>query len=252
MNVSKEKKTVLVVDDQEAFLQAVVDEVKFLGFQTQAAKDGQQAFEMAQNNSFDLIISDIRMPNKDGRWFLMELRKHKKTNPPFLFMTGFADLSVSEAYAMGVDGFLGKPLNPDKLENLLNKLIRPIESRWIEEPKEKPIHHIAKKYPISIEDKSLNQLSLGRGGVYLSFSNLAFEVGDLVAFKFEFASGSIALLEGIGNIVWKKENPEGVSDEYGLYFDFLSPQTLPGFLEFLNKQERVEVIPQGISKEKNL
>lgn len=252
MNAPKDKKSILVVDDQDAFLQAVVDEVQFLGFQTQSAKDGQQAFDLTQKNNFDLVISDIRMPNKDGRWFLMELRKHKKTSPPFLFMTGFADLSVQEAYALGVDGFLGKPLNPEKLEASLNKLMRPLESRWNDLPKEKPHHTIAEKFNVSLGDKKLKELLLGRGGVYLSMPNVSFEVGDVVAFKFEFASGSISLLEGVADVVWKKENPEGISDEYGLYFDYLTSQSLPAFLEFLKKEERVDVIPHSYAQEKPL
>ena len=126
MDAVKKKPVVLVVDDQKTFLDAVVDELNFLDFETVSAQDGQEGFELSNKTKFDLIISDIRMPNKDGKWFLTELRKNQKTSPPFVFMTGFADLSLQDAYAMGVDGFLGKPLNPKKLDSLLEKLIHPI------------------------------------------------------------------------------------------------------------------------------
>lgn len=56
------------------------------------------------------------MSIRDGRWFLTELRKIQKSSPPFIFMTGFADLSIQDAYALGADSSLGKPLNPEKLE----------------------------------------------------------------------------------------------------------------------------------------
>ena len=249
MNQANNKITVLVVDDQEAFLQAVVDELKFLGFNTIAAKDGQEAFDLSTKNKFDLIISDIRMPNKDGRWFLQELRKTQKTSPPFLFMTGFADLSIQEAYGMGVDGFLGKPLNPDKLESLLTKLVQPLELRWNESPKEKLNYTISKNYSCSIEDQNLKEISLGRGGIYLSMPKLSFEVGDIIGFKLQFSAGPMNCLEGTGTIVWKKENPEGVSDEYGLYFESMSQECLPAWLSYVRSNEQVHVIPQGKSVE---
>jgi two-component system chemotaxis response regulator CheY len=246
---AKKKLTVLVVDDQEAFLQAVVDELHFLGFETVSAQDGQIAFDKAKNAKFDLIISDIRMPNKDGRWFLTELRKTQKNFPPFLFMTGFADLSIQEAYSLGVDGFLGKPLNPEKLEYMLSKLILPFESRWSAALAEKPIHHIEKTYACSAFESQLKEINFGRGGMYLSMQKLAFDVGDTLSFKFVFESGNLKIFEGCGTIVWKKENPEGVADEYGVYFDQLSQETLAVWVPYIKSKEMVEVIPQAIKLE---
>ncbi|WP_397601930.1 two-component system response regulator, partial [Silvanigrella sp.] len=88
MNNTQNKLLVLVVDDQDAFLQAVVDEIKFHGFEAVTAKNGLEGLEQANKSRFDLILSDIRMPNKDGQWFLAELRKTQKCFPPFIFMSG--------------------------------------------------------------------------------------------------------------------------------------------------------------------
>jgi CheY-like chemotaxis protein len=239
----KNKLLVLVVDDQDTFLQAVVDEVKFLGFDTKTAKNGLEALEEANKTKFDLIISDIRMAKKDGQWFLSELRKTQKTFPPFIFMTGFADLSIQDAYAMGVDGFLGKPLNPEKLESILEKLSLPLEKRWAISPKGKAVHHITDIFTCSFDKQSLGKIRFGRGGMFLAIEKLAFEIGDFVSFNFEFHSGEIKKFEGIGNIVWKKENPDGKSDEYGLYFDYLAPTTLTQWLNYLKNNEIIEVIP---------
>ncbi|APJ03856.1 response regulator [Silvanigrella aquatica] len=245
MNDSKKKLLVLVVDDQDTFLQAVVDEVNFLGFDSITARNGMEALEQAHKSKLDLIISDIRMPNKDGEWFLNELRKTQKSFPPFVFMTGFADLSIQEAYAMGADGFLGKPLNPEKLEILLQKLCRPIEKRWNELPKTSAVYHISKNFPCAYDDQSLKEINFGRAGMYLAIEKLVFEIGDIISFKFEFNSGDFKQIEGMGNIVWKKENPEGKSDEYGLYFDYLHSSTLAAWINKLKSKEIIEVIPRG-------
>ncbi len=243
MSDAKKKLLVLVVDDQDAFLQAVVDEVNFLGFDTKTAKDGLEGLEKANTTKFDLILSDIRMANKDGQWFLSELRKTQKTFPPFVFMTGFADLSIQDAYAMGVDGFLGKPLNPEKLENILEKLGLPLEKRWAAPPKNSAIHHITQIFSCSFDSHDLSEINFGRGGMYLAIEKLAFEVGDFISFHFEFNKGEFKKFEGSGNIVWKKENPDGKSDEYGLYFDYLAPETLTLWLNYLKNKEIIEVIP---------
>lgn len=251
MNTENKKKLVLVVDDQNDFLQAVIDELSFLGFTTIAAKDGQEGFNIASTTTLDLIISDIRMPNKDGQWFLTELRKIKKSNPPFVFMTGFADLSIQDAYAMGVDGFLGKPLNPEKLELLLTRLVSPIESRFDILPKEKPSYNLVKKFSCDFNNPSLTEIRFGRGGAYIAFEKISFQVGDCVSFQFQFADGPIKMLEGIGTIVWKSENSQGLADEYGLSFDYITKETLSSWLNILKKEEKLEYIPKGNKAEKN-
>ena len=249
MDTVKKKPVVLVVDDQKTFLDAVVDELNFLDFDTISAQDGQEAFDRSNKTKFDLIISDIRMPNKDGKWFLTELRKIQKTSPPFIFMTGFADLSIQDAYAMGVDGFLGKPLNPKKLDSLLEKLILPIDTRWSKAINETVVHHIDKSFSCSALDKNLKEILLGRGGIYISIPKLAFEVDDLISFKLQFSDGIIKCLEGVGRVVWKKENPEGISDEYGLYFEYLTSATLSNWLSYLKSKDIIAVIPNGQTSE---
>ncbi|KAB8040669.1 response regulator [Silvanigrella paludirubra] len=245
MNNTQNKLLVLVVDDQDAFLQAVVDEIQFHGFEAMTAKNGLEGLEQANKSKFDLILSDIRMPNKDGQWFLSELRKTQKCFPPFIFMTGFADLSIQDAYSMGADGFLGKPLNPEKLEIILEKICLPLEKRWSAPPKNAPVHHISKNFSCSYDDQNLREISFGRGGMYLGIEKLAFEIGDSISFKFEFSNGDIKKFEGSGNIVWKKENPDGKSDEYGLYFEYLSPDTMKSWINNLKNIEKIEVIPNG-------
>jgi hypothetical protein len=160
-------------------------------------------------------------------------------------MTGFADLSIQDAYAMGVDGFLAKPLNPEKMECLAAKLCLPIEARWTTTNSEKPIHHISKNYSMSALDPNLNEIKFGRGGMYLFINKLAFQVGDYISFNLQFQGAPLNLLEGTGTIVWKKENPEGIADEYGLFFESLSEEANNQWLAFLKSSEMVEVIPNG-------
>ena len=241
----------LVVEDQESFRLAVVDELKFLGFETSAAADGAEAFELARATRFDLILSDIRMPNKDGRWFLSELRKTQKCTPPFIFMTGFADLAVHDAFEMGADGFLGKPIDSDKLAATLAKVCSPLETRWSEKPKDTPVQHIAKTFNDSVGAAVRSQVSLGRGGMFLAINLPNQKVGDLVSFDIRFDGGTLRRLEGSGTIVWKRDQLEGdLSAGCGIGFDYIAPSSLTAWLAFLGIKEIVAVIPKGLLGER--
>lgn len=244
MNKLKKNLCILVVEDQEDFRETMVDELSHLGFDTLEAKDGQEGFEIASSTSIDLILSDIRMPNKDGEWFLAELQKTKTTFPTFLFMTGFSNLSLQDVYAMGASGILGKPLSPENLDTVLTKLCRPLQSRWSERPTQLPIQHISKNFPCSLDDNQQMEINFGRGGVFLSIQKCDLNIGDVISFHLQFTGGPLQSLEGIGHVVWKVCGLESAPNEYGIYFDYISPSTLPAWLNYLNTKKINEVIPK--------
>lgn len=95
------EKTVLVVDDQKMFRDAVAFEMDSMGFHVDVAEDGEQGLKKATATPYSIILSDIRMPNWDGGRFLSELRKIAPDSPPFIFMTGFADLTPQDAFDIG-------------------------------------------------------------------------------------------------------------------------------------------------------
>lgn len=234
----------LVVEDQELFRQAVADELSFFGFETVTAVDGEDGLRAALAEQFDLILSDIRMPNKDGKWFLNELRKVQKSAPAFIFMTGFTDLSPQDAYDMGAEGFIAKPLNSDRLNALLAKVCRPLASRWIDKPQSPPVQHFV--VDTSASAGSSVRVALGRGGAFLSVDNMKHKVGDVVSFDLKLSEGPIRHLEGLGTIVWRRENSEaGIPGGYGIEFDYLAPSSLAEWLAYLGVKEIVSVIPTG-------
>jgi DNA-binding response OmpR family regulator len=236
----------LVVEDQELFRKAVEDELAFFGFKVFAAKDGKEGLKIAQSTKFDLILSDIRMPNGDGKWLLGELRKTMKVAPPFLFMTGFADLPLQDAYEMGADGFLGKPLNHDKLTAMLAKVCRPIQSRWTERPTTAADKSISLNFSNLDIETMRRQLALGRGGMFLANNQVNAKLGSTIAFDIKFDNGPLKRLEGIGTVVWKRDQSEedGLT-AYGIDFTYISHGSLPNWLAFLAANEIVAVIPKG-------
>lgn len=94
-------KTILVVEDEEPLRRAVVDALSHEGFIAIEAKDGREGITQAIDNTPDLILLDILMPNMDGRAALKKIREHPKTeNIPVIMLTNMSDMSyVAEVTA---------------------------------------------------------------------------------------------------------------------------------------------------------
>lgn len=108
-------KTILVIDDNLTVCLMLKSWLVKNGFNVDTASNGEEAKEMIRESPYDLIISDIKMPNIDGFAFLKWVKKY---DPGILviMMTGFADIeSAVEAMKSGAVDYIPKPIDPDKL-----------------------------------------------------------------------------------------------------------------------------------------
>ncbi len=82
---------ILVIEDELALLEEIVDTLIFEGFQVSSAANGVEGLEQARGQPPDLIISDIMMPGLDGYGVLLELRSARATaTVPFISLTARA------------------------------------------------------------------------------------------------------------------------------------------------------------------
>ncbi len=89
----KQKRTILVVEDEGALQQVLVDKLAREGYSTLAAKDGIEGLKLAQKNIPDLILLDIVMPAMDGVTMLKKLREHKATeNIPVIIISNLSEI----------------------------------------------------------------------------------------------------------------------------------------------------------------
>ena len=117
----------LLVDDEPGLREAVKDYLQESGFTVQVASNAREGWELLQQNTPDLLISDIMMPQVDGYQFLKQVRedpRFKRLPVVFLTAKGMTTDRI-QGYQAGVDAYLPKPFDPDELvaivENLLER-----------------------------------------------------------------------------------------------------------------------------------
>ena len=124
--VSQEHKTkVLLVDDELGVIQVAGEILEMTGkLEVHGALSVAEGFEMLGKEEFDVIVSDYRMPEKDGLQFLKEL-KEKGGDKPFVMFTGKGKEQVAaEALRLGAVGFVNKNGQPETVYDELTYTIQ--------------------------------------------------------------------------------------------------------------------------------
>lgn len=115
---------ILVVDDDAALNKTVCTYLNDCGFETKGVPDAQSAFEEMYNSLYDLIVSDIMMPQMDGFEFARTVRQVNK-HIPILFMSAKDDLpSKQKGFQLGIDDYMVKPVELAELEMRVRALLR--------------------------------------------------------------------------------------------------------------------------------
>ncbi len=115
---------ILVVEDDIKLNKIVCTYLSDSGFSAKGALRAADAYELMYNNLYDLIISDIMMPEIDGFEFAESVRKVNK-HIPILFMSAKDDLpSKQKGFRLGIDDYMVKPLELDELLLRVKALLR--------------------------------------------------------------------------------------------------------------------------------
>jgi DNA-binding NtrC family response regulator len=115
---------ILVVDDEEEYRTVLQIMLRNIGHTCELAVDVFEAMDKIGRTKFDIVISDIRMPRKDG---IQLMREALQAYPDlkFIIMTGHAaDYSYSDIIAAGATDFIGKPFEFGKLKAKIERIQR--------------------------------------------------------------------------------------------------------------------------------
>ncbi|HOE41404.1 MAG TPA: response regulator [Rhodoferax sp.] len=117
---------ILTVDDSPSMRKMVSFTLVGAGYQVVEAVDGIDAIEKANEQRFDLVLTDQNMPRLDGLGLTRKLRERPqfKTVPILMLTTESSDLMKQAGRVAGATGWLVKPFDPDRLIEVIKKLIK--------------------------------------------------------------------------------------------------------------------------------
>lgn len=113
-----EKNRILIVDDDEVVRWSYLRSLQSTSRDVAAASDGEQALQTMEQNPFDVVLLDIRMPGQDGLSVLRTI-KQKWPDSEVVIITGYPTVdSAKEAVRLGAYDYVAKPVGPQDVINV--------------------------------------------------------------------------------------------------------------------------------------
>jgi DNA-binding response OmpR family regulator len=124
--VSRTRAKVLVAEDSPLIRDAIRRELSRAGFEVTVAEDGEQALQLAREQRFDAVSSDVMMPKLDGYELVRALRRepHYRQVPIVMVTSKDARIDAMKGFDAGADAYLAKPAEADELVRTLDALLR--------------------------------------------------------------------------------------------------------------------------------
>ena len=121
-------KNILIVDDSATMRKIIMRGLRQAGIEHaefKEAGDGVEGMKAVEANTFDLILSDVNMPNMNGLDFVKAVTAKMPTPPPIVMITteGSEEI-VKEAISRGAKGYLRKPFTPEKIQEVIGPLLK--------------------------------------------------------------------------------------------------------------------------------
>lgn len=122
-------KKILIIDDEELITKSILKLLSKQGYAVTIAKSGVEAIEKVKQADFDLIVSDVMMPELDGIETILQIRAYvKKSNKksiPEVLITGYADIEKYEkARDLKVVDYIYKPFDTTEFLRVVKEAIR--------------------------------------------------------------------------------------------------------------------------------
>ena len=114
---------ILIVDDEANVRTVFSDVLRKENYTIKGAKDGLEALKAIEEETFDLVLLDLRMPQMDGIEVLGNIKKRKPQIPVIIY-TGYGSvITAVEAMRKGAVDYLYKPFSPDELKSSIRKAL---------------------------------------------------------------------------------------------------------------------------------
>jgi len=104
-------KKILIVDDEPMIREIFKEAFEMIGFSVKEAQNGREAFNLVSTETFDCVLSDVRMPGGDGIELAKNISQIAGPKPKVFLVTGFSDDTTRQAIQWGVDRIFDKPFD---------------------------------------------------------------------------------------------------------------------------------------------
>lgn len=127
----KEQPVILVVEDDDAVRQGVVDTLGFAGYEVISAADGREGMEKALRSSYQLMLLDLVMPHHSGFEVLEALRKERPGQPVIILSARGEEADRVKGLTMGADDYVVKPFSVRELLARIDAVLRRSSERSV-------------------------------------------------------------------------------------------------------------------------
>ena len=149
---------ILIVEDDVAFCQMLETFLTKKGYEVNASHTGNDALAKLKSNNYDIVLTDVRLPDRDGNEIL-QILKEEHPGTKVILMTGYAEVNLAvDAIKTGAFDYISKPINPEKMLQVVKSALESEEEQVIAKPtkskKETAKRNVEVSYVAGVSDAS--------------------------------------------------------------------------------------------------
>jgi len=118
------KPSILIIEDEEAIRQGLIDLFAFKGFDVQACAEGERGLKVALSGHHDCILLDVMMPGRDGFSICNDIRTHSRQQPIIMLTAKNSEDDIINGLSLGADDYISKPFSIRELVLRVEAVIR--------------------------------------------------------------------------------------------------------------------------------
>jgi CheY-like chemotaxis protein len=239
--------SILIVDDEPDLREAIAFDFRRKGFRVLLAGSGNEAIRKLEAEPVDVVLSDVRMPDGDGMHLLDWIKNRNEASPAVMLITGFADISVEEAYDRGADAIFAKPFERKALMDAVQRAIQPSAERLLRRsPRVETDMPVGLKFLRSGFEAQTHVSNLGRGGFFVLLEKAFPETGETVEFRLESSHLPKVEIDGAGIVRWVRKTSDGSQPPgCGIEFTGLEKNCVRQVTELVNFLKTRSFIPRA-------
>jgi CheY-like chemotaxis protein len=203
------------------------------------AEHGEAAVGILAVNRINLVLSDVRMPVMDGIALVEKLREFPSP-PRVILITGFSDVTLRQAYEMGVDAIVEKPIDRQELLRVMQNSLSDPAELWRQPSQTEADMKLSASFPSLAAALEKPDIAFGRRGFCIKSPGLLYEgpVDFLITF-----TGDQRVLSGQGVVRWVDQQ-EG---QAGIEITCLGEACRTWVLGVIREQAGIEFVPASLT-----